>query len=83
MIGRKVYKQLEETGKIILKAIALHLNLEENYFDRKVHNGNSILRAIHYPPITEKPEGSVKYTAHGDINLITLLMGASNSEFKS
>ena len=79
MIGRKVYKQLEETGKIILKAIALHLNLEENYFDRKVHNGNSILRAIHYPPITKKPEGSVRAAAHGDINLITLLMGASNS----
>ena len=74
-IGRKVYEQLEETGKIILRAIALHLNLEENYFEGKVHNGNSILRAIHYPPITKKPEGSVRAAAHGDINLITLLMG--------
>lgn len=78
-IGRKVYQKLEDTGKIILKAIALHLNLEENYFENKVHNGNSILRAIHYPPITIKPEGSVRAAAHGDINLITLLMGASNS----
>ena len=78
-IGRKVYEQLEETGKLILRAIALHLNLEENYFEGKVHNGNSILRAIHYPPITKKPEGSVRAAAHGDINLITLLMGASNS----
>ncbi|MBH75670.1 MAG: flavonol synthase [Flavobacteriales bacterium] len=78
-IGRKVYQSLEETGKTILKAIALHLNLDENYFENKVHNGNSILRAIHYPPITKKPEGSVRAAAHGDINLITLLMGASNS----
>ena len=37
------------------------------------------MRAIHYPPITKKPEGSVRAAAHGDINLITLLMGASNS----
>ena len=79
VIGRKVYQKLEDTGRIILKAIALHLNLEENYFESKVHNGNSILRAIHYPPITKKPEGSVRAAAHGDINLITLLMGASNS----
>ena len=78
-IGRKVYQSLEETGKTILKAIALHLKLDENYFENKVHNGNSILRAIHYPPITKKPEGSVRAAAHGDINLITLLMGASNS----
>jgi len=79
IIGRKVYQKLEDTGRVILKAIALHLNLEENYFENKVHNGNSILRAIHYPPITTKPEGSVRAAAHGDINLITLLMGASNS----
>jgi len=79
IIGRKVYQKLEETGRTILKAIALHLNLEESYFENKVHNGNSILRAIHYPPITKKPEGSVRAAAHGDINLITLLMGASNS----
>ena len=78
-IGRKVYQSLEETGKTILKAIALHLKLDENYFENKVHNGNSILRAIHYPPITKKPEGSVRAAAHGDINLITLLIGASNS----
>jgi len=79
IIGRKVYQKLEDTGKTILQAIALHLNLEEHYFEKKVHNGNSILRAIHYPPITKKPDGSVRAAAHGDINLITLLMGASNS----
>ncbi|GIR13630.1 MAG: hypothetical protein CM15mP23_22050 [Cryomorphaceae bacterium] len=62
----------------MLRAIALHLNLDENYFDAKIHNGNSILRPIHYPPITHKPKkDAVRAAEHEDINLITLLMGAS------
>lgn len=74
----KTYKTLENTGKEILKAIALFLNLDENYFEDKVHNGNSILRAIHYFPLAaDVPVGAVRAAEHGDINLITLLMGAS------
>ena len=76
-IGRSVFSILEETGLIILQAIALHLNLPESYFDKKVTGGNSILRAIHYPPIKTEPKGAVRAAAHGDINLITILMGAS------
>ena len=53
--------------------------VEENYFDPYVKEGNSILRAIHYPPITAAPKGAVRAAAHGDINLITLLMGAQGS----
>ncbi|TYA66281.1 isopenicillin N synthase family dioxygenase, partial [Seonamhaeicola marinus] len=58
------------------RALALHLGLEETYFDNYIHNGNSILRPIHYPPITVEPKEAVRAAAHGDINLITLLMGA-------
>lgn len=75
-----VYKRLEKTGVQMLKAIALYLNLPENYFDDKVHHGNSILRPIHYFPIEDPdsvPEDAVRAAEHGDINLITLLMGAS------
>jgi isopenicillin N synthase-like dioxygenase len=61
----------------VLRALALYLGLDEFYFDDKVKNGNSILRPIHYPPIKEEPKGAVRAGAHGDINLITLLMGAS------
>ena len=75
-IGKKVYAQLEATGKSILQAIALHLQLPENYFDDYVDYGNSILRPIHYPPIIEEPKNAVRAAPHGDINLITLLMGA-------
>lgn len=75
--GKETYQQLEKTGIYVLRALALYLGLDEYYFDDKVKNGNSILRPIHYPPIQEEPKGAVRAGAHGDINLITLLMGAS------
>lgn len=79
-VTREVYERLEYAGKYLLRAIAVYLNLPENYFDDKVHNGNSILRAIHYFPIENPdslPEDAVRAGAHEDINLITLLIGAS------
>ncbi len=75
-VGKETYKMLEKTGKYILRALALYLNLDEYYFDQYILNGNSILRPIHYPPITKEPKNAVRAAAHGDINLITLLMGA-------
>lgn len=75
--GMQAYRMLEKTGVYMLRALALHLGLEETYFDKWVQDGSSILRPIHYPPITEKPDGAVRAAEHGDINLITLLMGAS------
>ena len=75
--GMEAYRMLEKTGIYVLRALALYLGLDEHYFDHWASNGNSILRPIHYPPITEEPKGAVRAGAHGDINLITLLMGAS------
>jgi isopenicillin N synthase-like dioxygenase len=75
-VGQKTYELLEETGRHVLGAIACYLNLDETYFDKHIFNGNSILRAIHYPPITQEPDKAERAAAHGDINLITLLMGA-------
>jgi isopenicillin N synthase-like dioxygenase len=75
-VGKTTYRMLEKTAKYVLRALALHLGLEETYFDPYIKNGNSILRPIHYPPITEEPKNAVRAAAHGDINLITLLMGA-------
>ncbi len=73
----KAYRTFEKSGTSILQAISLYLGLEEHYFDNFVHNGNSILRAIHYPPITEEPKSAIRAEQHEDINLITLLIGAS------
>ena len=71
------YREFEKSGTALLQAIALYLGLDEHYFDRYVHNGNSILRAIHYPPITQEPASAIRAEQHEDINLITLLVGAS------
>ena len=76
----EAFQVLEATGIQILRAIALYLELDEFYFDDKVKQGNSILRTIHYFPLdntSNLTQGAVRAAAHGDINLITLLMGAS------
>ncbi|MDG1022940.1 MAG: 2-oxoglutarate and iron-dependent oxygenase domain-containing protein [Flavobacteriaceae bacterium] len=75
-VGNQVFKKLEKTAEVLLQAIALYLGLDEFYFDPYIQEGNSILRAIHYPPITQAPEEAERAAAHGDINLITLLMGS-------
>jgi len=75
-VGKETYRMLEKTAKYVLRALALYLGLDESYFDNYIHNGNSILRPIHYPPIKEAPKNAERAAAHGDINLITLLMGA-------
>ena len=75
-VGKELYSTLEKTAKYILRALSVYLNIEENYFDQYIKNGNSILRPIHYPPILDDPKEAVRAAAHGDINLITLLMGA-------
>lgn len=73
----KAYQGFEKSGFQLLRAIALYLGLDEHYFDEHVIGGNSILRAIHYPPITQEPKSAIRAEQHEDINLITLLVGAS------
>jgi isopenicillin N synthase-like dioxygenase len=73
----EAYRAFEISGTALLQAIALYLDLPENYFDEYVYNGNSILRAIHYPPIIHEPASAIRAEQHEDINLITLLVGAS------
>lgn len=77
MTMQQAYRAFEKSGRALLQAIALYLDLPENYFDQYIHNGNSILRAIHYPPITAEPKSAIRAEQHEDINLITLLVGAS------
>lgn len=75
-----LYNELDKTSDILLKALGEALGVDENYFSDMIDTGNSILRAIHYPPVGEAPPvGSIRAAAHGDINLITILMGATAS----
>jgi len=75
--GYGLFEALDALGTRVLRALALHIELPEAYFDDKTHFGNSILRPIHYPPITAPDVPNVRAGAHEDINLITLLVGAS------
>ena len=75
--GYGLYQALDALGSRVLAALALHIGLPETWFADKTDVGNSILRPIHYPPITASDIPNVRAGAHEDINLITLLVGAS------
>lgn len=75
--GYGLFVALDQLGTRVLRALALHIDLPENYFEDKTEQGNSILRPIHYPPITDDNVPNVRAGAHEDINFITLLVGAS------
>lgn len=76
-VGYGLYQSLDALGSQVLSALALHIDLPADYFADKTDFGNSILRPIHYPPITTDDIPNVRAGAHEDINLITLLVGAS------
>jgi isopenicillin N synthase-like dioxygenase len=76
-VARALYQAFEKSGGYLLEAISLYLGLPRDYFDKHIEGGNSILRAIHYPPITSEPKSAIRADEHEDINLITLLFGAS------
>ena len=77
---RAMYDTLDAFGRVLLRGVALHLGLAEDWFETKVQNGNSILRLLHYPPqMDPPPAGSVRAGAHEDINVITLLLGAEEA----
>ncbi len=76
--GTKLYKSFEDSGAYLLEAIAIYLGLDKDFFAEKIHHGNSILRTIYYPPITSEPNSALRAEQHEDINLITLLVGASS-----
>ncbi|HET6545752.1 MAG TPA: 2-oxoglutarate and iron-dependent oxygenase domain-containing protein [Rhodanobacteraceae bacterium] len=75
--GYALYQALDALGARVLRILALDLGLPEHWFDERVDCGNSILRPIHYPPIANRATPGLRAGAHEDINLITLLVGAS------
>ena len=76
---QELFRKLNGLGMDLLRAIAVVLEQDENYFTEKVRYGNSKLRAIHYPPLRgDEQPGAVRSAEHEDINLITLLIGASS-----
>lgn len=76
----ELYGAFEHAGLRVLEAIALHLGLKRDFFAATVEDGNSVMRLLHYPPLgPDAPEGAIRAAAHGDINTITLLLGAEEA----
>jgi len=76
----ELYAAFDKAGHHVLSAIAIHLGLDENFFDASVDNGNSVMRLLRYPPLEiDNPDGAIRAAAHGDINTITLLLGAEEA----
>jgi isopenicillin N synthase-like dioxygenase len=75
-----LYDAFEAAGARVLEAIALHLGRPRDFFAASITDGNSVMRLLHYPPLGEgAPEGAIRAAAHGDINTITLLLGAEEA----
>jgi len=75
----ELYRQFDTTGATILSAIAVYLGLDEHWFDPAIEDGNSVMRLLHYPPLQNVEGEAIRAGAHGDINLITLLLGAEEA----
>lgn len=73
-----LFAALEDCGRRVLRAIAVHLGQPADFFESAVDDGNSILRLLHYPPVPAKAD-AVRAGAHEDINVITLLLGAEEA----
>ena len=76
---QELYATFDAAGLKVLKAIARYLKIDENYFEDAVNQGNSVLRALHYPPQSEPTGEHIRAGAHEDINAITLLLGAEEA----
>lgn len=75
----ELYTSMDETSVVLLEALGRALDVEKDYFTKMIYEGNSILRCIHYPPIADDANPkSIRAAAHGDINLITMLVGATD-----
>lgn len=75
----ELYRQFDSVGATILSRIAIYLGLDSHWFDHPIDDGNSVMRLLHYPPIGNLEGEAIRAGAHGDINLITLLLGAEEA----
>lgn len=74
-----LYAAFETAGARILALVAMDLGLGADWFAPAIADGNSVLRLLHYPPVTGAAGGAIRAGAHEDINLITLLLGAEEA----
>jgi isopenicillin N synthase-like dioxygenase len=73
-----LYERLDQLGAILLEACAAYLGEAPGLFRDMCTDSDTIVRVIYYPPVGPGvAPGAVRSAAHEDINLITLLSGAT------
>jgi isopenicillin N synthase-like dioxygenase len=74
----ELYRHLDRLGQILLEACARYLGEPPQLFSSLATDSDTIVRVLYYPPVAaDTPPGAVRSAAHEDINLITLLSGAT------
>ena len=70
-----LFDALQDAGRLVLEALTPGLGLPRSHFEHLLTERNSVLRLLHYPPVSiDIPAGSLRSAPHEDINLITLLI---------
>ncbi len=76
----QLFHRLNDTGIVLLRALAPKLDLPEHYFDPLVERGTSILRVLHYPPLAADVDPlCVRSAQHEDINFLTIMVAAAGA----
>lgn len=75
----ELYRHLDGLGGLLLEACAEHLGEPPGRFRDLTADSDTIVRVLYYPPVPPGvPPGAVRSAPHEDINLITLLSGATS-----
>ena len=78
---KSLYHEMYKLSEVLLGALGEGIQMDKSYLQEITANMNSVLRIIHYPPLKEEEakKGHVRASAHEDINLITIMPGASET----
>jgi isopenicillin N synthase-like dioxygenase len=75
----ELYRHLDALGGTLLEACAAFIDEPVHRFRDMTTDSDTIVRVLYYPAQRgEVPPGAVRSAAHEDINLITLLSGATS-----
>lgn len=74
---KNLYGEFMKLSETLMRVVGQGIDIPEGYMNELVKDQNSVLRVIHYPPVDPKHAGHVRAAAHEDINMLTIMPGAS------